>query len=48
MDKQPKFGRFKKRKKANYKRALVFIILLLIVIYLYVNADTLFQGWLGE
>jgi len=48
MNKEKKIGRFKRRKKTNYKRALVLIILLLIAIYLYTNADMLFQGFLGE
>lgn len=48
MPKESKLSRFKRRKKANYKRAIIFIILLLIAIYLYVNADSLFQGWFGE
>ncbi len=48
MNKESKLSRFKRRKKTNYKRALVFIILLLIAIYLYTNAETLFQGIIGE
>lgn len=46
MSKEPKLSRFKRRKKANYKRAIIFIILLLIAIYLYTNAETLFQDWM--
>lgn len=48
MSKEPKLSRFNRRKKANYKRAIIFIILLLIAIYLYTNAESLFQTWMGE
>lgn len=43
MSKESNLGRFKKKKKANYKRALALIILLLIAVYIYTNADTLLQ-----
>tara|TARA_R110001583_G_scaffold71180_1_gene200815 strand:+ start:24995 stop:25135 length:141 start_codon:yes stop_codon:yes gene_type:complete len=31
--------RFKKRKKPNYKRGLFLVILLLIILYLWMNAE---------
>jgi len=31
--------RFKKRKKPNYKRAIILIILLIIIIYLWFSAE---------
>lgn len=48
MDKQSKLSRFNRRKKANYKKSLLLIIVLLAVIYLYRNADTIFKALFGE
>jgi len=31
--------RFKKRKKSNYKRAIFLLVLLVVVIYLWFNAE---------
>jgi uncharacterized integral membrane protein len=38
MEKKIDFGRFKKRKKANYTKSLVIIVLLLIFLFLYSNS----------
>jgi len=48
MERQPKISRFKRRKKANYKKALILIVLLVVLIYLYINADTLAHRLFGE
>jgi len=31
--------RFKKRKKPNYKRGLILVILLMVILYLWINAE---------
>lgn len=33
--------RFKKRKKPNYKRGLILVVLLFVIIYLWMNAEGL-------
>lgn len=37
--------RFKKRKKPNYKRGVVLVILLLIIIYLWFNAESIINAF---
>jgi len=39
--------RFKKRKKPNYKRGLFLVLLLVIILYLWMNADGLITSFLG-
>lgn len=39
--------RFKKRKKPNYKRGIVLAILLLIIIYLWFNAESIINALFG-
>lgn len=39
--------RFKKRKKPNYKRGLFLVILLVIILYLWMNAETLITSFFG-
>jgi len=39
--------RFKKRKKPNFKRGFFLIILLLIILYLWMNAEGLINGVFG-
>ena len=36
--------KFIKRKKPNYKRAIILLILLIIVLFLFFNVDTLLSG----
>ncbi len=48
MENKPKLSRFNKRKKSNYKKALVLIFVLLAVIYFYSNADELLNTFFGE
>ena len=36
-----KFRRIRERKKANPKRGIVLIILLIIIVYLWMNAETI-------
>ncbi len=38
-------NRFKKRKKPNYKRGLILVILLLIIIFLWFNIEDLIIGF---
>lgn len=39
--------RFKKRKKPNYKRGIVLAILLLVIIYLWFNAESIINTLFG-
>ncbi len=39
--------RFKKRKKPNYKRGVVLAILLLVIIYLWFNAERIIDAFFG-
>jgi len=39
--------RFKKRKKPNYIRGIVLAILLLVIIYLWMNLDYLVNAFFG-
>ena len=36
--------KFIKRKKPNYKRAIILLIILIIVLFLFFNVDTLMSG----
>ena len=45
MEQKPKFGRFKRRKKANYKKALYLLLVLLIVLYLYKHLDAFLENY---
>ena len=38
--------KFVKRKKPNYKRALILLIILIIVLFLFFNIDSLMSGFL--
>ncbi len=40
-------NRFKKRKKPNYKRGVVLAILLLVIIYLWINAESIINALFG-
>jgi hypothetical protein len=42
------FREYKPRKKPNYKRSLFLIILLLVVIYFWLNADDISQMFFGD
>ena len=42
-----KINRFKKRKKPNNKRGLILVILLFIILYLFMNADSLITSFFG-
>ena len=48
MENKPKLSRFNKRKKPNYKKSLILILILLAVIYFYSNADVLLKTFFGE
>jgi hypothetical protein len=48
MTNKSKLSRFNRRKKPNYKKALLLILVLLAVIYFYSNADTLLESLFGE
>lgn len=39
--------RFKKRKKPNYKRGIVLAILLLVIIYLWMNVESITNAFFG-
>lgn len=39
--------RFKKRKKPNYKRGIVLAILLLLIIYAWMNLESLVNAFFG-
>lgn len=39
-------NRFKKRKKPNYKRAIILVIVLLIIIFLWFNIEDFITGFL--
>jgi len=36
--------KFIKRKKPNYKRAIILVIILIIILFLFMNIDRLIQG----
>jgi hypothetical protein len=40
-------NRFKKRKKPNYKRGMVLVILLFVIIYLWFNAESIINALFG-
>jgi len=40
-------NRFKKRKKTNYKRGILLVILLLVIIYLWFNAESIVNALFG-
>ena len=42
------FRRIKKRRKPNYEKALLLIIVLLLFIYLWLNAEGLTERFFGE
>jgi len=42
------FNRIRKRKKPNYSKSILLIIVLLIVIYLWLNADGIMERFFGE
>lgn len=48
MEQKPKFGRFKQRKKANYKKALFLFLVLLIVLYLYRHLDAFLGSYFKD
>ncbi len=48
MNKKLDLGRFKKRKKANYSKALLLILVLLAIVYLYNNSEIFLQRFMGE
>ena len=37
--------RFKKRKKPNYKRGIILVILLILIILLWFNMDSIVEGF---
>ena len=39
-------NRFKKRKKPNYKRGIILILVLLIIIFLWFNIEAFIEGFL--
>jgi|GEM_PF-3304581 hypothetical protein len=45
MENKINFGRFKKTKKPNYKKSILLIVLLLIAIYFFVNAEKWLAYW---
>ncbi len=42
------FRRLKKRRKPNYGKSILFIILLLLAIYLWLNAEGLMELYFGK
>ncbi len=48
MENKPQLSRFYKRKKPNYKKALVLILVLLAILYFYSNADELLKTFFGK
>ena len=38
--------KFVKRKKPNYKRAIILLIILIIILFLFFNMDSLISGFL--
>jgi len=47
MNEKLKFGRFKQRKKTNYKKSLILILILLFILYLYSNSETFLERVMG-
>jgi len=41
-------GRFKKRKKANYFKAIVLIAVLMVILYLYNHSEAILQSFMKE
>jgi len=39
--------RFKKRKKPNFKRGFILVILLVVILYLWINAEGLITSFFG-
>jgi len=39
MENKINLGRFKKTKKPNYKKSILLIVLLLMVVYLFINSE---------
>lgn len=39
--------RFKKRKKPNYKRGLILVLFLAVILYLWMNAEGLITSFFG-
>lgn len=37
-------NRFKKRKKPNYKRGIILVLLLFLILYLWLNTENLITG----
>ncbi len=42
------FNRIRKRKKPNYIRSILLIIVLLLVIYFWLNADGIIERFFGK
>ena len=42
------FNKIRKRKRPNYIRAIIYIIILLIIIYLWLNADVITENLFGK
>lgn len=42
-----KYKRFRNRKRTNYKRGIILVILLLIILYLWLNAENLITNLFG-
>jgi len=42
------FNRIRKRKKPNYVKSIIYILLLLIVIYLWLNAEGIIERFFGR
>ena len=40
-EKRIKFRRIRERKKSNPKRGILFIVLLIIIVYLFMNAESI-------
>ena len=38
-------NRFKKRKKPNYKRAIILVVALVVIIYLWFNAEAIITNF---
>lgn len=42
------FNRFKKRKKPNYKRAIILLLILLAIVYLWFNAESIIAQFFNK
>lgn len=43
-----KFKRLQQRKKPNYKRAILLVLILLLVIYLWINAEDIITHYFNK